>query len=77
MIPCSMRGVECSCDPSECRSAPPKPIAHAIIPTWRDQFAVCVFFGVVTGIAFFGVMASQEGYQKITDLINQENVSWN
>lgn len=29
----------------------------------------------LTGIAFFGVMASQEGHQKKVDLINQEQVT--
>lgn len=68
---------ECSCEPSECRAAPQTLAASVMVPSWKAQLAVCLFGGALTGIAFFGVMASQEGYQKKVDLDCQEAcVTW-
>jgi len=72
MIRCDLRGIECSCEPSECRAAPPTLAATLMVPSWKTQLAVCLFGGAITGIAFFCVMASQEQHQKIIDLDRQE-----
>ena len=46
MIDCHLRGVECMCQPHECRAAPPKRIDLTQTPvtpwTARDQFLVFI-----------------------------------
>ena len=70
---CDMRRLnECACQSEHCAFQPPTLAATLMVPSWKTRLAVCLFGGALTGIAFFGVMASQEGHQKKVDLINQE-----
>jgi hypothetical protein len=73
MIRCDLRGIECSCEPSECRASKPSTLAATImVPSRKTQLAACLFGGFLIGAVVFVVAARAEPYQKNIDLINQE-----
>jgi hypothetical protein len=73
MIVCSMRGVECGCEPTECRAAPPKHEAP-ISFTMRDQL-VAVAYGAVVSAFVLVAMSAWNEQLKTAATIDQEQVS--
>jgi len=72
MTRCDLRTYrECGCAEDHCAAAPPTPIAHAIIPSWRDQLAAVGYGAVVSAFVLVAMWAWNEQL-RAENLINQE-----
>jgi hypothetical protein len=65
---------ECLCPSDTCLAQPAAQAPPVILISARTQLAVCLFVGVIAGLAAFATAARMEPNFKSQDLIAQENV---
>lgn len=73
MIVCSMRGVECSCGPNECKAAPVR--APTVSFRFKDFAAVLAFGAFISLIAFAQLYTENKRLEGV-DLVNRELSLW-